>query len=93
MPRGTLTKVIAACCGLAAFAIAIVAGLSSGNPGEVILLRALISMVACQFVGVGLGMVIERVIADSIALHKQSSPDPSGPDSSQRTSPTGAAAS
>jgi hypothetical protein len=90
---GTLTKVVSACCGLAAFAIAVVAGLSAENPGEVILFRALICMVACQLVGLALGMVIERVITDSIELHKQSQPDPSGSDLPHRAARTGAATS
>lgn len=92
MSRGTLTKVVSACCGLAAFAIAVIAGLSAGNSGEVILTRALICMVACQLVGLAIGMVIERVIVDSIEQHKSSLPDPEGPDLQTRPSQTGAAA-
>lgn len=93
LSRGTLTKVIGACCGLAAFAIAVIAGLASENPGEVILFRALVGMFVCQFVGLGIGMVIERIVMDSIQAHKQSRPDPSVAGVSVGTSPTGAAAS
>jgi hypothetical protein len=71
-----LTKVIGACCGLAAFAIAVVAGMGAENIGEVILFRALVSMLVCQIVGIGLGMVIERVVTDSVRAHKAARPDP-----------------
>jgi len=90
--RGSLTKVVAACCGLAAFAIAVIAGIVAENPGEVVLFRALVGMVACQIVGLGIGMVIERVVADSIQSHKVSRPGPSGSDASSQPSPSGAPA-
>jgi len=77
LTRGTLTKVIGACCGLGAFAVAVVAGIAAENPGEVVLFRALVSMLACQIVGLGVGSVVERVISDSIRAHKKARPDPS----------------
>lgn len=92
MSRGTLTKVIGACCGLAAFAIAVVAGLSAENPGEVILFRALICMFFCQLVGLGIGTVVERVISDSIDAHKRSRPEPQEPGGSVGGMPAGVSA-
>lgn len=92
---GTLSKVVSACCGLAAFAIAVLAGLAVENPGDVILLRALLCMVACQGVGLVVGMIIERVVAESIETYKQSKPAGSpGPEvelSTKSPSNTGAA--
>ncbi len=76
MSGGTLTKVTGACCGLAAFAIAVVAGLAAENPGEVILFRAIISMFLCQILGIGVGIVIEHVTRASIEAHKLARPDP-----------------
>jgi putative Mn2+ efflux pump MntP len=58
------TKVIAGCMGLSAFVIAIVAGLSVGNPASETLLRALVAMVICQMIGVGLGWLAESAIAE-----------------------------
>jgi hypothetical protein len=66
--------VTGACCGLGAFAIALVAGMGADNPGDVILFRAIISMLVCQFVGIGLGMIVERVVNESIQQHKVSRP-------------------
>lgn len=74
MTSGTLTKVVSACCGLAAFSIAVIAGLAAENPGDVILFRALLSMVACQAVGMAVGMIIERVVVESVESYKQSKP-------------------
>jgi putative Mn2+ efflux pump MntP len=93
LTRGTLTKVIGACCGLGAFAVAVVAGIAAENPGEVVLFRALVSMFACQVVGLGVGMVIEQVIADSIKAHKKARPDPSVASGSAGGSPAGASGS
>ncbi len=93
MSAGVLTKVVGACCGLGAFAIAVVAGIAADNPGEVVIFRALVSMFVCQLLGVGIGAVVERVISDSIAAHKQSSPDPSDPGGSFESKAASAATS
>lgn len=90
---GTLTKVIAACCGLAAFAIAVTAGLAADNPVEVVLVRALASMVLCQLLGVALGTVVERVVGESIESHKRLRTAPQSPGAAFRIPSTGASAS
>lgn len=56
------SKVIAAVFGLAAFSVAIVAGLGAGNPALTVLLHATIAMVLCQVVGVLIGVACEGVI-------------------------------
>lgn len=87
MTGGTLPKVVSACCGLSAFAVAVVAGLAADNAGDVILLRALVGMVACQVVGLVVGMIIERVVIESVESYKQSKPvGPSQP--AELSSPT-----
>ena len=49
---------------LAAFAVAVLAGLSVGNPSQDIVLRAIISMLICQVVGMVIGMMGERIVND-----------------------------
>ncbi len=56
------SKVIAAVFGLAAFAVAVVAGLWAGNPASTVLIHATIAMVLCQVAGVLVGVACESVI-------------------------------
>lgn len=74
MAPGVPTKVIAAGCGLTAFAVGILAGLFAGNPAETILLRSLIAMVACQVVGMVIGMICERVITEATVVYEKTHP-------------------
>lgn len=67
MNDGTITRVIAACLALSAFSIALIAGLAAGNPTPDILLRALIALAACFILGMAIGTVAERIVADHIA--------------------------
>ena len=55
-------RVIAACFALAAFSVAIVAGLASGNDTAQILLRAVLMLLVCQPVGMVAGMICESVV-------------------------------
>jgi hypothetical protein len=74
--RGISAKVIAACFTLAAFAVAVVAGLASDNPATHVLVRAVVAMCVCYPVGYVAGMVCERVISAHIESHKQANPAP-----------------
>ena len=47
---------------LAAFAVAIVAGLASGNPAASVLLRALLAMLICYPVGMTVGLIAQRIV-------------------------------
>lgn len=58
---------------MAAFAVAILAGLAAGNAPASILLRALIAMVACYPVGLMIGLVCQRVVTDHIQSQEPSS--------------------
>lgn len=69
MHPGQATKVGAAACGLAGFAIGVIAGLSADNPADVILLRAIVAMVVCNVVGWLFGMVVERIMKDNVAAY------------------------
>jgi len=63
---GIPAKVIASTMGLAAFVIAVVAGLSAENPVELILGRAMVSLCACYVVGLIAGLVAERAVTERI---------------------------
>lgn len=59
---GMLSKVMAGCIALAAFAVAIVAGLAAENSAGLVLGRALMAMIFCYPVGFIIGMVCDHVI-------------------------------
>lgn len=67
MSPGIPTRIIAASCGLSGFAVAIVAGLSAGNPAEDVLIQALIALLACNLLGMAVGTIAERTVRDSIS--------------------------
>jgi len=77
---GSVSKVMAGCFSMAAFAVAIIAGLSSGNPAVLILGRALIAMVLCYVVGLVVGVICERVIALHMQEHAEKHPLPTSND-------------
>lgn len=58
----TGSKAIAGCFAMAAFAVAVLAGLAGGNTASSILLRALVAMVACYPLGLVIGVVCQHVI-------------------------------
>lgn len=65
---------------MCAFALALVTGLMADAPLTVILFRAVMSMTCCYFLGVVLGWVAERCIAEAsrslavTAIPEQSAP-------------------
>lgn len=67
MQQGIAAKVIAACLGLAGFAVAIIAGLAGGNDTGTILVGAVVALFACQLVGMCIGMAAEVVVREHIA--------------------------
>jgi len=71
---GIPTKVIASTMGLSAFVIATVAGLAVDNPADSILTRAILSMFLCHALGLVVGMLAERAVADAIACHVKQHP-------------------
>ncbi|MCG3121642.1 MAG: hypothetical protein GIKADHBN_00010 [Phycisphaerales bacterium] len=70
---------IAAVFGLTAFAVSVVAGLASGVPATVVLMRAIVAMVACYAVGRFAGHIGEHVAAQFIASYKAVRPIPADP--------------
>lgn len=77
MTEGAPTKVIAASMGLAAFALAIIAGLAAGNDADHILGTALVALAACAAVGWALGAAAERAVLDAVSTYEQNHPIPS----------------
>jgi hypothetical protein len=59
---GIASRAIAGCFALAAFSVAIIAGLASGITASSILMRALLAMVVCYPVGLLVGFVCRYVI-------------------------------
>lgn len=70
MRPGVATKVVAASCGLSGFVIGVIAGLAANNPTEVILGRAIIAMLVCNFVGWIVGGICERVFGDGVKSYE-----------------------
>ncbi len=80
---GVASRAIAGCFALAAFSVAVIAGLASDNTAASILTRALFAMVACYPVGLLVGFVCRHVIEQHLG-------EP--PESSQETDPVNVAA-
>ena len=59
---GVASRAIAGCFTLAAFSVAVIAGLASDNTAASILTRALFAMLACYPVGLLVGFVCRHVI-------------------------------
>lgn len=73
---GRIAKVIASSMGLTGFAIACIAGLTAGNPTNLILIRSLVTMIACYLLGSIIGAVAEWVVNQHLAEYKAKNPIP-----------------
>ncbi|MHC4415045.1 MAG: hypothetical protein ACYS0G_07165 [Planctomycetota bacterium] len=73
---GAASNVIAGCFALAAFAVAVLAGLAGGNPATSILGRALLAMIVCYPVGLMIGMVCQRVLEEHFKVNSSASAVP-----------------
>lgn len=67
-------KVVAGSLGLAAFAIALLAGLGSGAEADVVLGRAVISMFVCFLIGYAVGLVGERAVSEAAQKYRDDNP-------------------
>ena len=72
--NGLSGRVIAGCFALAAFAVAILAGLASENPASSVLGRAVMAMVVCYPVGMVIGMVCDRIILAQVEAQQHANP-------------------
>ena len=71
MSPGVATKVIGASCALTAFAVAITSGLFAGNPTDIILTRAIGALVVGSLVGMVVGTIGERTVAEAIGKYQR----------------------
>jgi hypothetical protein len=76
---GVTTKLVGATFGLCGFAVAIIAGLSAGNPSDNVLAGALLSMIVCQGTGLVAGAIGERAVREHMNKHRQAHPLPGAP--------------
>lgn len=82
----SVSRIIAACVSLAAFAVAVLAGLSSGNPAMHVLGRALMAMLLCYPVGLVIGLICDHVIQTHLRDYRQSNPMPDAHSTSRASS-------
>ena len=73
--KGIAASTIAGCFALAAFAVAIVAGLSIRNAPHAVLWRALIALVVCYPVGLAVGMIAQQIVVQHVEAHRDAHPD------------------
>ena len=59
---------------LAAFAVAIVAGLASGNAAQSVLTRALLAMIVCYPIGFAVGLIALQLVNEHIDVHRAAHP-------------------
>lgn len=78
---------IAACIALTAYAVALVAGWASGVPGPTVMLRALVAMAVCYFIGSVLAAMAIHAIREFLDRYEQDHPVP---DLGQRPTPESA---
>jgi hypothetical protein len=74
----TISRIIAACLALSAFAVSVIAGVAAGNDASLVLTRAMIAMILCYPVGFIVGIVCERVVEWHVAAHVVERPVPHG---------------
>ena len=78
-----VSRVIAGCFALAAFAVAVVSGLAGMNPPTVVLGRALIIMLLCYPVGFLVGLICQRAIDEHHHAFESANPVPEDPTQGQ----------
>lgn len=74
MPTGSQTKVIGACTGLCGFVIAIIAGMSAGNPTDVILSRTIMAMICTFCTGLAVGALAEHAFGAGLNALRAAAP-------------------
>jgi hypothetical protein len=72
----TATEVIPGACGLAGFAVALLSGLTSQREATSVLLSALVALVLCRMLGMGVAAVCGRLVQDAVHRHKELNPVP-----------------
>lgn len=88
LPAGVLPRVVAGSLALAGFTVAVLGGLVAGNPGTLVLTRAIIAMVLCYPTGFVIGLVCERVIRQHLEAYAAQRPLPTEDSQTERAGPT-----
>lgn len=74
MTAGTPSRLIASCFGLSGFAVAVVAGMASGNEGSRVLTVALCCLILCHIVGLAAGLIGESIVNEYMKNYRQGRP-------------------
>jgi hypothetical protein len=74
--KGITSTTMAGSFALAAFAVAVLAGLASGNAAASVLMRAVIAMIACYPVGLAAGVIAQRLVLEHVEAHRRANPEP-----------------
>lgn len=76
-----VSRLVAATYGLCAFAVAIIAGLAAENPPGRILATGLVALIICNLIGLAIGAIAERTVADHLSAYRTARPvgDHGGP--------------
>lgn len=74
-----LTKVIGAVVGLTAFAVAVLTGLAVGARAEHTLGVALLSLIACNILGLVVGGIAEHIVESHLARYRAAHAAPVAP--------------
>lgn len=69
--EGSGIRVVAGCVGLAGFVVSLLAGAAAENPLDVILTRAMLSMVVCTLIGAVVGAMGERAVRAHVEARRQ----------------------
>ncbi len=69
-------RVVSAAFALSGFTVALVSGLGAGNASSQVLFRALVALFACQFVGMIIGSMLDRVIDEHETNYRKAHPIP-----------------
>tara|TARA_R110002072_G_scaffold42064_19_gene118475 strand:+ start:59338 stop:59709 length:372 start_codon:yes stop_codon:yes gene_type:complete len=72
-------RLVSGVLGLMGFFVCALVGLLAGNPGAVILVRAMIAMVICSLIGRVLGAVGEICVQEFVSRYKTERPEPQKP--------------
>jgi len=73
------TKLVSGVLGLMGFATASLVGLVAGNPGILIIVRAIVAMLICSIVGRILGAIGEVCVREFVNRYKVDRPQPKKP--------------
>jgi uncharacterized protein YwlG (UPF0340 family) len=72
-------KVVAGALGLTGFTVAIISGMAAGNDSSTVITAAIVSMLVCHLLGLGIGLAADRVLRAHVEEYRASNPVPGSP--------------